>query len=774
MKLIRKPIEENSNSLSLVHYVFKLIHYWPLFLTLLLIGVGGAWLYMQFTIPMYQTTSRLLIKDDKKGTQDTKAFEALDIISPKKSIDNEIEVIQSKDLIGNVVGNLNLYAPVYSESKFKNVLAYHSSPIIVSTNNMDSLIQVEKVYFKLQDSTVLINNNRYPLNKLVSTPYGNLIFKRNPHLIKTSSNDEIFYFSLLTPKKVISSVSARLKVSSANKLTTIIDIAFTDENPDRSEAVVLDIIRSYNRSIAEEKNVLAANTEKFIDERLTISQNNLLAIEHKQQNYQADRGAIDISTQGKLFLENVSNNDQKVGEINMHLSVLDQIENSVKSKNLSSEIVPSTIGVDDPGLTQMVKNIYELQLEVESLKKTTGINNPLIVSYVDKIEKIKPQILQNLDNQRQSLLASKGNLSTTNKTYSSKLESMPETEKTLIDINRELTIQSGIYTFLLQKKEETGLSFISNVDGSKVIQKPASSEFPVTPQKKIIYLAAMLIAFILGGIMIAVKESLRNNIMYQSDIEVLTDIPVIAEISSGNSKDPIVIGSNQRTLIAEQFRKLRITLAYLGIGGVNKRVLVTSGIAGEGKSFVALNLAISLAITGKKVVILDLDLTNPSLHVKFKVKKSIGITDFLEGKVSADAIINSTEVSDGLFFISAGNLSNDPSELLTNGRAEEFLKYLDGIFDFIIIDVAPVGPISDAYIISPLCDATLYIVRHGYTPKAFVGRIDKNNVLNKLNNAAIVFNDVSSRSFGNYGYGYGYNYGYGYGDTKKRLSGSAS
>ncbi len=202
MKLIRKPIEENSNSLSLVHYVFKLIHYWPLFLTLLLIGVGGAWLYMQFTIPMYQTTSRLLIKDDKKGTQDTKAFEALDIISPKKSIDNEIEVIQSKDLIGNVVGNLNLYAPVYSESKFKNVLAYHSSPIIVSTNNMDSLIQVEKVYFKLQDSTVLINNNRYPLNKLVSTPYGNLIFKRNPHIIKTSSNDEIFYFSLLTPKKL--------------------------------------------------------------------------------------------------------------------------------------------------------------------------------------------------------------------------------------------------------------------------------------------------------------------------------------------------------------------------------------------------------------------------------------------------------------------------------------------------------------------------------------------------------------------------------------------
>ena len=407
MKLIRKPVKEENESSSIVHYVFKLIPYWPLFLILMAVGIGCGWLYLQLATPMYETTAKILIKDDKKGAEDSKAFEALDIISPKKTIDNEIEVIQSKDLIGTVVNDLNLFAPVYQESKFKDVLAYNNSPVIISSNDVESLKLAKKIYFTLQDSDIVINNNKYPLNKLVKTPYGYLAFQKKTQLSATAANSGVFYFSLLSAQKVVESISSRLKISSANKLTTIIDLELKDENPQRGRAILTDVINAYNLSIAEEKNVLAANTDKFIDQRLTTVENNLLAIEHKQQSYQSNRGAIDISTQGKLFLENVSNNDQKVGEINMQLSVLNQIENSVTSKSLLNGIVPSTIGVDDPGLTQMVKNIYELQLEVESLKKTTGDNNPLVVSYVDKIEKIKPQILQNLENQRQSLLARK-------------------------------------------------------------------------------------------------------------------------------------------------------------------------------------------------------------------------------------------------------------------------------------------------------------------------------------------------------------------------------
>ncbi|MDB5010551.1 MAG: capsular exopolysaccharide family [Mucilaginibacter sp.] len=771
MKLIRKPVEEEKDKEpSIGNFIFKLLPYWPLFLILFIVATACAWVYLQITTPVYDITARVLIRDDKKNGDDAKTLSSLDIVSPKRSVDNEIEVIQSKDLINHVVNDLNLYAPVFSEGRYRDSLAYTSSPIIVSTNDIRTLIPAKKVYFKVTGEAVYINKARYPLNMLVSTPYGNLKFVKNPHQTEMSS-DKVFYFSLLNPKKVVAAISSKLKVSSANKLATVIDIDYKDESPLRGEDIVNDLINAYKLSIAEEKNVLASNTEKFLNERLTTVENNLLATEHKQQSYQSNRGAIDIGTQGKLYLENVSTNDQKLSQINMQLSVLDQIESYVKSKNLSNGIVPSTAGVDDPGLTQMVKNIYELQIELESLKKTTGENNPLVISYNDRIEKIRPQILENLQNQRSSLLASKNNLSSTNRGYSSQLQTIPETQKTLVDINRELSIESNVYTYLLQKKEETALSFISNEDGSTIVEKANSSDNPVSPKRKIIYIASTLISLIIGGAFVSGKESLQSNIMYQSDIETLTQLPIIGEISSSESKEPIVIGHNsQRTLIAEQFRRLRTTLSYLGIGGIKKRILITSAISGEGKSFVALNLAVSLALTGKRIVLIDFDLNNPSLHQKLKMEKDVGVTEFLEGKASINSIIRDTQISKNLFFISAGNLSETPSELITNGKPEELLIELDNLFDFVVIDVAPVGPVSDAYILSPICDATLYIIRHAYTPKIFVQRIDKNNELNKLNNAAIIFNDVSNRSFAHYGYGYGYGYVYENKKDKKRLT----
>jgi capsular exopolysaccharide synthesis family protein len=455
----------------------------------------------------------------------------------------------------------------------------------------------------------------------------------------------------------------------------------------------------------------------------------------------------------------------------MQLSVLNQVENYVRSKDLSSGIVPSTVGVNDPGLSQMVKNIYELQMESESLKKTTGENNPVIVSYRDQIQKIRPQIIENVQNQRRSLLASKNNLTSTNSTYSSALQAIPATERNLVDIKRNQSIKNDIYVFLLQKREETALSYVSNVGGSKIVDTAQASESPVSPNKKMIYLAALLLALLAGAGIVTGKESLRRNVMFQKDIEQLTQLPVIGELTADKSNNTIVIGNGQRSLIAEQFRRLRSTLTYLGVGAERKRIMVTSAISGEGKSFIATNLALSLALTDKKVVLLDFDLNNPSLNAKLNVDEHIGITEYLMGETTPEKIIRRTDLDDNLFLISTGKLPRNPSELIMNGRAQELLNYLDTIFDYIIIDVAPVGPVSDAYTLSPFCDATLYVIRHGFTPKLFVGRIDENNKLNKLTNAAIVFNGVSSRGFGN-SYGYGYGYGYVYGNqevNKKRL-----
>ena len=768
MELIRKISREkdadNNNTIS----IHKLMPYWPLFATLVAVMLGGGWLYLQMATPKYESHARILIKDEKKGSEESEELQALDLLTPKKSSDNEIEVIKSNTLINKVVDELNLCAPVYQKDNFRDKLAYTTSPVIVIPDSTHTLKLVKKAPFKFSNNQVVIGNASYPLDEWVKTPYGRLRFANNPHYIENAAGGQ-FYFSVIDPKKVVNSISSALTVESANKLSSIIDLSITDEVPQRGQDILNKLIDTYNQSLVTEKNVLAANTIKFLDQRLATVQQQLQDIEQKQEEYKSGKGAIDISTQGKTLLENVSLNDQKTSEINMQLSVLNQIDNYVRSKDMSKAIVPTTAGIEDPGLTAMVKNIYDLQLEVESLKKTTGENNPMIVADEEKIEKIRPQILENIQNQRQALAATKKDLSNTNGAYSSTLSAMPETEKTLIDISRAQTIENGLYTFLLQKKEETALSFVSNDPGSKIVDRAESSDSPVSPKKKLVYLAALILAFIIGISIVLLKESMSRTVMFQKDIEDLTQLPVIGEITIDKSKKNIVIGNSERTLIAEQFRRLRTTLHYLDIGNDKKRIMVTSGISGEGKSFVASNLALSLALTGKRVVLLDFDLNKPTLSAKLNIHMEKGITEYLKGEATLSEILIPTSINNNLFFIAPGQLPDSPSELLTNGVAGDLLNELSQVFDHIVIDMAPVGPVSDAYIVSPYCDITLYIVRHAYTPKTFLERLDINNKLNKLNNAAIVFNGVSQRGYGQ-AYGYGYGYVYGNEGYKKRLS----
>jgi tyrosine-protein kinase Etk/Wzc len=769
MKLIRKTSEPNMPGASGGNMLFKLLPYWPLFTGLFIVALIGAWLYLKITPPLYEANARILI-NEKKGGDDVRTAEPMETVTPKKTIDNEREVLTSNPILFKVVEDLALYAPVTERKGLATVSAYSSAPVQVIVKDPQQIQEQGKIEFSYAGGGVLMEDKKYPLNKWIKTGYGTLMFMPNPHT--KNKQDGEYRFSLVAPKKAAASLSGRLKVTEANKLSTILNVSLTDEDPVRAEDVLNNLLKVYNASAIDEHNRLAANTQEFINQRLASVQEELLQIESNLQNYRSNRGAVDVGMQGKLYLENVSTNDQKVGEINMQLSVLNQVERYVKSKNLAGGIVPSTVGINDPGLTQMVKDIYELQLNAEGLKKTTGENNPMYVAYTDQIDKIKPQILQNLENQRNSLTASRSNLSSTTNNYSSALQSMPETERKLVDITRQQQIKSGIYTFLLQKKEETALSYITNGSGSKIVNQAESSEFPVSPKRKMIYLASLFGAGILGIAFVTAKEGLRRNVMFQSDIESLTALPVIAEITADHTGKYIVMGSQQRTLIAEQFRSLRTTLRYLGVGQVKKKIMVTSAISGEGKSFIAANLAMTLAMTGKKVALLDFDLNNPTLHRKFNIKQSVGITDYLQGTAQVQDIIVQAKENEHLSVLLTGSLPTDPAELILNGKAEELLAQLEKEYDYIVMDVPPVGPVSDAYILAPHCDATLFVVRHAYTPKVFVERIDENIKLNGLPNPAIVFNAVEARGYGKNNYGYGYGTGMVYGGVydQKRIS----
>jgi len=672
-----------------------------------------------------------------------------------------------------VVKNLDLYAPVTQEGRINSRPAYLTSPVIVQVRQPDSLIEQKKIYFTYDNVTkeVSIPGGKYPLGQWIKNYYGDIRFIANPNYVVPDKPRPLF-FSLRSVRAVTDELLIDLKVTQATKLSSVIDLKIKDAVPKRGEDILNGLIKEYNKAGINDKNALAANTLRFINERLGLVASELDSVEHGIQKYKTEAGIVDISAQGQLYLNNVGANDQKLSELNVQLAVLDQVESYVRSKDNQTGIVPSTFGVDDPVLEDLLQKLYDLEVKYEGLSKTTAENNPVLVSLRHEIEKIKPSILENVGSLRKNLTAGRGNLLNTSNSYASILRTLPAKERKLVEISRQQGIKNSIYSFLLQKREETALTFSSAIADTRIIDSAATTVKPVSPKPLLIWALAVLAAIGLGAGLIAIREGLNQRIVFRSEIEKYTTVPVVGEIMYQPAEDhPLVVSPGQRTVIAEQFRQLRTSMAYIGINSRKKKILVTSTISGEGKSFIAANLAMSLALTDKKVVLLELDLRKPKISQLFDVSREVGITNYFIGNKDADHIIKRTEVSNNLFIIPSGAIPPNPSELILNGKLDELLQYLDTIFDYILIDTAPVGPVTDAYILSPLCDATLYVVRHKVTPKGYIKMLDNNIKIRGLKNLAIVFNGVRNRGMGgiNYGYGYGYGkeYTYGYDEEKK-------
>lgn len=761
MKSVQKNGVESEEKNVFGQIWFKYMPYWPLFLVLLTIAIAGAWLYIRYkTNPFYEATASILIKDEKKGQDEAKMIETLNQLSAKKIIENEIEVIKSRQLLTQVAKKLHLYAPVYEKGRIKPATAYTTSPVSIQAMNPDSLPNAGDVFFTVDTAkkTITINNTTYSLNEWVKTPYGTLKFVAQNFQART--NDRPLYFNLVDPKVIATNLQSNLKASSVSKLSSVISLKITDENDKRAEDVLNALIAAYNEAALDDKNTLAANTLAFVNERLKYVEKDLDSIEQKLQQYKTSQGAIDISSQGTLFLQNVSDLSQKIGDANVQMDVLNQVEKYVTAKDKTGGIVPNTVGVGDPMLAQLLNKLYDYELEYEKLSKTTASNNPMVLSLKDQIEKIRPSILENIRNQKEGLNSTRSNLNSLNNRFSSMLSSIPQKERDLVEISRQQNIKTSVYNFLLQKREETAMALSSSIADSRTVDN-ALSFGPMSPAKKI-YMMAIILAIGLGIGFVTANEMLKRTILFRHEIESYTSVPVIGEIVHEDSGEAIVIGPGKRTFIAEQFRNLRTSLPYLGIKNDKKKILITSTVSGEGKSFIVVNLAMSLALAGKKVVVLEFDLSDPTLCEKLDFTNvNKGLTDYLNGSADPEEIIRRTAAHENLFIMPAGRpLPDNPSELIMSDKVPELFQYLSEIFDYILIDSAPVGLLSDAYVLSSHADATLYIIRHKHTRKVSIQRLDANNKINELKNLAIVFNGIKSRGFSKNGYGYGYGYGY--------------
>ena len=761
-KMIRE--QRDSNLVSFIR--FRFVPYWPLFGLLMLVAGLGAFAYIKLTPKTYEAKADLLIKDEKKGSDDGKMMESLNIFSTKKIVEDEIEVLQSQTLMKEVVRNLRLYAPVTTEDRFRTYPAYNSSPVLVEAMGFDSLynqhekVFLEKIPIQYDKSSGIIKagQDSFALGEWRGWPHTALLLRFIPNPYFKADAGLPLYFSLLNPKKVTNELIGKLNVAAANKMSSVVTLSLKDENPARAEDILNELITVYDHASINDKNQLAINTLGFVESRLLHVKRELDSTEGKLQVYKTRNGGGDLGLQGSAFLQNVSVNDQKSADINMQLAVLNEVEKYVRADNGSSGIVPATLGVEDEGLSNLLQKLYDARANYDKLRKTVGENNPTILSLVNEIDKIKPNILENIRIRKISLSAGLSNLQATNDKYATRLQGLPEKERTLLQGSRQQSILNNVYAFLLQKREEASLSYASTVADSRTIDQAESSIDPVAPKKIIVLGFAVLAALAIGCAVVYTREFANNKILFRKEIETFTAEPIIAEIvSAGKSKSLLYPNHKRSAILSEQFRQLRSALGLHMKNNTKRKLLVTSSISGEGKSFISANLALSLASSGKKTILLDFDLRNPRITAEFEPAAGPGLADFLQGDIEPYEIIKKTAY-ENLFVTAAGMEESRMVEISFNNRLSELFDYLDAVFDFIIVDTSPVHPVSDAYVLTEYCDTSLYLVRHDFTPKAFIQLLDENNRIKPLKNLVIIFNGIKSRGFfkGQYGLDLGY------------------
>lgn len=766
-KTNHNTLEKENNGFH--QLLIKFLPYWPLFIISLIISACCLFFYLKFTIPIYETTASVLIKDEKKGQEDSKMEEILNVFGTKKIVENELEIFHSNSLIMAVVKTLNLYAPIYEEKGWRGLettSAYLTSPVIVEVPDPSNIEESKKIYFSFEntDSSILINNNRYPLNEWINSPWGTIRFLKNPHYYPNLKKREAggkFYFNLITLDHATNGLLGNLMVSAANKQSSIINLSIKDPISFRGEQIISEIIIAYNQASADRKSSIAFKTLNFIDERLKNASKELDSVEGSIQKYRDATGVVNMSEQSRQYLESIESNDKQLSSLDLQLSALDEVEKYVKSKSNNGNIVPSTFNINDPSLSQLLNTLSTTEAQYEKLKRTTAENNPIMLSLQEQIEKTKPNILENIRSQRRNIEAGKATLLEAKNRYSSMLSTVPQKERQLVEVSRQQNIKNDIYSFLLQKKEETAYSITSILPDCYIVSNPTTSGTPVSPKKFFLVLLAMVVPITFGISLISIKDIFNSKILYRSDIEKLTKFPIIGEIIHEDLKSKIVTENAQRSFIAEQFRLIRTGLKQQGIPPGNfKRILVTSCIKGDGKSFVSTNLAMSLARSGKKVALLELDLYQPKLRETFCVPKSNGITDYLIGNVTEEEIIYPTTKHANVYIVQAGNLVDEPSELLVNGKLEILLNYLDKKFDVLVIDSTPLKVLTDGLVLAPLCNLVLIVIRHNHTPKSHIELLNKDMASYNIKNVSIIFNGVKNRGFGKFSYGYGHGYGY--------------
>lgn len=770
---------------------FKYLIHWKWFVASIVVCLIGGWIYLHYTTPVYSITGSVIIKDNKKNNSVSTGLadlEDLGFYSSTNNFDNEVEVLHSRTLLKKVVEELDLYINYRTRENLRPVELYKDTPVKVwltpeeaekLPNGAAVLEVVLKPGGKLSVSTEIDEQEfKQDFNKLpalLTTPYGTFSFTPGDSAIVEKEQE--ITVTVAAPRIMANGYANALSVETTSKTTTIAQITLQNTSPQRGVDFINKLIEIYNRDANDDKNEVASKTAEFIDERIKIINGELGTTEKELETFKRDAGLTDLKSDAQLALSENSEYEKKRAENSTQLRLVQFLSEYANNPDHAYDVLPVNVGLTDTGLTELINRYNEMLLERKRLLRTSSESNPVVVNLDASIRAMRSNVQTTILSVQKGLMITKADLERQAGKYAGRITSAPGQERQLVSISRQQEIKAGLYLMLLQKREENAITLASTANNARIVDEAQAELFPVSPKGKLIYLIAFVLGIAIPVGIIYIIELLRYKIEDRSDVKKLTTVPIIGDIPASDNmpkEGSVVVRENQNDMMAETFRNVRTNVQYM-LGSNQKVVLITSTTSGEGKSFVAANLAISFALLGKKVVIVGLDIRKPGLNKAFQMShKEDGITRYLADPEHTDlmSLLQQSNVTPNLYILPGGAIPPNPTELVSRDSLVQAVDRLKKEFDYVILDTAPIGMVTDTQLISRVADMSIYVCRAGYTPKAGYLFINELRDHKKLPNLCTIINDVNIKTgkygYGTYGkYGYGRTYGYGYGYDEK-------
>lgn len=792
--------EKQEDQINIQELLFRYLIHWPWFVVSVIVCVAFAWGYLRLATPIYNISATVLIKDEKKGGGASMASElekmGLDgFVSSSNNIDNEIEVLRSKSLAREVVNQLNLFVRYKDEDEFPAKELYRTSPIQVSLTPQEAekLPRTMEVRMALQPTggmnvQILIGEKEYQkhfdkLPAVFPTDEGTVAFFENNDTLavtspKTERQERHITALINKPMSVAKGYSNALSIAPTSKTTSVVVISLKNSKPQRGKDFINKLLTVYNINANNDKNEVAQKTAEFINERISIISKELGSTEQDLENFKRSAGITDLSSEAQIALTGNAEYEKKRVENQTQINLVEDLQKYMQGNEY--EVLPTNVGLQDAGLAGAIDRYNEMLVERKRLLRTSTENNPTIINLNTSIRAMRTNVQATLNATLKGLQITRDDLAREANRYLRRINDAPTQERQFVSIARQQEIKSGLYLMLLQKREENAITLAATANNAKTIDEALTDDNPVSPKRMMIYLAAFVIGLGLPVGIIYIITLMKFKIEGRADVEKLTNIPVVGDIPLTEEKTgSIAVFENQNNLMSETFRNIRTNLQFM-LENDKKVILVTSTISGEGKSFISANLAISLSLLGKKVVIVGLDIRKPGLNKVFQLStKEKGITQYLANpEMDLMELVQQSDVNKNLCILPGGTVPPNPTELLARDGLDKAIDTLKKNFDFIILDTAPVGMVTDTLLIGRVANLSLYVCRADYTHKAEFTLINELAENKKLPNLSVVINgvDLKQRKYGYYygygkygkyyGYGKRYGYGYGYGQDK--------